>query len=111
MAQHNYEGLKPTDNPSAVPTAIQASNDHLFTPWCAHNLMETHCNQSQNPNPEHNFSLPLFMAQPNCEDLEPTDNPSAVPTTLQASSYHIYNPNVLITEWQLSAINPSTSSH
>ena len=50
MAQHNYEGLKPTNTPSAVQTAIQASTDHLFNPWCAHNPMPTHCNQSQYPN-------------------------------------------------------------
>ena len=55
--------------------------------------MATQCNQSQYPNPNHNFSLPQFMAQPNCVDLEPTDTPSAVPTALQASSYHTLNPN------------------
>ena len=88
MAQHNYEGLNPTDTPSADPTAIQASNDHPFNPWCAHNLMATQCNQSQYPNPNHIFALQQFMAQPNCEDLDPNDNPSAVPTTLQASSDH-----------------------
>ena len=32
------------------------------------------------------------MAQPNCEDLDPTDTQSAVPTTLQASSDHTFNP-------------------
>ena len=55
MAEHNYEDLKPTDTPSAVPTAIQASNDHPFNPWCAHKPMATQCNQSQYPNPNHNF--------------------------------------------------------
>ena len=92
MAQHNYEGLKPTDTPSAVPTAIQASNDHPFNPWCAHNPMATQCNQSQYPNPNHNFALPQFMAQPNYEDLDPIDTPRAVSTALQASSDHTFNP-------------------
>ena len=32
------------------------------------------------------------MAQHNCEDLEPTDEPSTVPTTFQASSNHTFNP-------------------
>ena len=32
------------------------------------------------------------MVQPNFEDLDPTDTPSAVPTTLQASSDHTSNP-------------------
>ena len=85
MAQHNYEDLKPTDTPSKVPIAIQASIDYPFNPWCAHNPMATQCNQSQYPNPNHNYALSQFMAQPNCEDLEPTDTPSTVQTTLQAS--------------------------
>ena len=62
MAQHNYEGLSPNDNPSEVPTTINASNDHPFNPWCAHNLMATQCNQSQYHNPNHNFTLPELMA-------------------------------------------------
>ena len=32
------------------------------------------------------------MAQHTCEDLNPTDTPSTVPTTLQASSDHTFNP-------------------
>ena len=59
---------------------------------CAHNQMATQCNQSQYPNPNHNFALPQFMAQPNCEALEPTDAPITVPTTPQASSDHTFNP-------------------
>ena len=62
-AQHNYEVLNPTDNPSAVPTAIKATSDQTFNPRCAHNPMATQCNQY--PNPNHNFALPQFMAQPN----------------------------------------------
>ena len=91
MAQHNYERLKPTDTPSTVPTAIQASSDDTFNPRCAHNPMETQCNQSQCSYPSHNFALPQFMAQHNCENLDPTDNPSTVPTTLQASSDHTFS--------------------
>ena len=92
MAQQNNEHLNPTDNPSTVPTNIQTSSDHTFNHRCAHNPMATYCNQSQYPNPNHNFALPQFMAQPNCEDLDPTDNPSTVPTALQASSDHTFNP-------------------
>ena len=92
MAQHNYEGLKPTDNPSTVPTAIQASNDHPFNPWCAHNPVATQCDLSKYPNLDYNFAQPQLMAQPNFEDLDPTDTPSAVRTTLQASSDHTFNP-------------------
>ena len=47
MAQHNCEDLKPTDNPSTVPTALQAFTDHTFNPKCAHNVLATQCNQSQ----------------------------------------------------------------
>ena len=47
IAQHNWEDLKPTDTPSTVPTTLQACCDHTFNPKCAHNLMETQCNQPQ----------------------------------------------------------------
>ena len=66
MAQHNCEDQDPTDDPTAVPTAFQASSDHTFNPKCAHNLMTTKCNQSESPN--HSFAVPQFMAQHNCED-------------------------------------------
>ena len=92
MAQHNYECLKTTDTPSTVPTAIQASSDHTFNPRCAHNPMATQCNQSQYPNLSHTFALPQFMAQHNYEYLKPTDTPSTVPTALQASIDHTFNP-------------------
>ena len=90
MAEHNCEHLDPTDDPSTVPTAIQATSDQIFNPRCAHNPMATQGNQSQYPN--HNFALPQFMAPPNSEDLEPTDTPSTVPTALQASCDHTFNP-------------------
>ena len=91
MVQHNYEGLNPTDNPIAVPTAIQATSDQIFNPRCAHNPMATQCNQSQFPDLNHSFALPQFMAQPNSEDQDPTDTPRAVPTDLQASCDHTLN--------------------
>ena len=59
--------------------------------------MTTQCNQSQYLNPNHNFALPQFMAQPNCEDLDPTDTPSEVPTAFQASSDHTSIVSVLTT--------------
>ena len=46
MAQHNCEDQEPTDDPSEVPTASQASCDHSFKPKCTHNPMITQCNQS-----------------------------------------------------------------
>ena len=50
--------------------------------------------------------------QNNCEDLNPTDTLSTVPTLIHASSDHTLNPicahNPMV--WQLSgAINPSSS--
>ena len=47
MAQNNCEDQDPTDYPSAVPTASQASCDHTIKHKCAHNRMVTQCNQSQ----------------------------------------------------------------
>ena len=97
MVEHNCEDLDPADDPSTVPTAIEATSDKPFNPRCAHNPMATQCNQSQYPNPSHNFALSQVMAQPNYEDLEPTDTPSAIPTTLIASFDHFLISNVLIT--------------
>ena len=47
MAQHSCENLKPTDTPSTFSTFTQTSSDHTSNQMCAHNLMETQCNQSQ----------------------------------------------------------------
>ena len=40
MAQHNCEDQDPTDGPSAVPAASQASCDHTIKPKRAHNPMD-----------------------------------------------------------------------
>ena len=109
MVNHNYEGLKPTDTPSTDPTATQASSDHTLNPRCVHNPMATQCNQSQCSNPNHHFALPQFMAQDNCEDLEPTDTPITVPTTLQASSDHTFNPKCAHNLMATQCNQPSTS--
>ena len=37
-------------------------------------------------------ALPQFLTNHNCDDLEPTDTPSAVPSALQAPSDDTYNP-------------------
>ena len=37
-------------------------------------------------------ALPQFLTHHNCDDLDPTDTPSAVPTALQAPSDDTYNP-------------------
>ena len=47
MAEHNCDELDPTDDPSKVPTAFQASSNHTSNPKCAHDPMATQCNQSQ----------------------------------------------------------------
>ena len=39
----------------------------------------------------HNFGLPQFMAQHNCEDLKPPDTPNTFSTFTQASSDHTSN--------------------
>ena len=111
MAQHNYEGLRPTDNPSAVPTTIQASNDHPFNPWCAHNLMATQCNQSQYPNPNHNFALHNSWHNPTVKTWSPLILQVQYQSLSKPPLITPSIPSVLITLWQLSAINPSTSSH
>ena len=81
---------EPTDTPSTIPTAFQVSCGHTLHPECTHNLMTIQCNQY--PYPNHNSALVQFLAHPNCEDLDPTDTPSAVPTALQAPSNDTYKP-------------------
>ena len=39
----------------------------------------------------HTFALPQFMDQHNCEDQEPTDTPSTIPTAFQAPMDDTYN--------------------
>ena len=90
MDQHNCEDQERTDTPSTIPTDFQVSCDHTLHPECTHNLMAIQCNQY--PNPSHNPALPHFLAHHNCEDLESTDTPHAVPTALQAPTDDTYNP-------------------
>ena len=40
----------------------------------------------------HTFALPPFMDQHKCEDQEPTDTPSTIPTTFQVSCDHTLHP-------------------
>ena len=89
MDQHNYEDQEPTDTPSTIPTAFQVTCDHTLHPESTHNLMAIQCNQY--PNPSHNSALPQFLEHHNCDDLDPTDTPSAVATALQAPSDDTYN--------------------
>ena len=56
----------------------------------------------------HNFALPQFMTQQNCEDLKPIDTPSTFSTFTQASSDHTSNQICAHNQWQPSATNPST---
>ena len=53
--------------------------------------MAIQCNQY--PNPSHNSALPQFLVHHNCEDLDPTDTPSAVPTAFQAPKHCTHNPS------------------
>ena len=90
LAHHYYEDQEPTDTPITVPAAFQVSCDHTLHPECAHNPMEIQCNQY--PNLNHNLALYKFLVHHNCEELDPTDTPSAVPTALQAPINDTYNP-------------------
>ena len=82
---------EPTDTPSTIPTVFQAPRDDTYNPECTHNPMAIQCNQY--PNPSHNSALPQFLAHHNCEDLDPTDTPSAAPTDLPAPKHCTHNPS------------------
>ena len=91
MDQHNCVDQEPTDTPSTIPTAFQAPMDDTYIPECTHNPMTIQC--TQYPKPSHNLALPQFLAHHNCEDLDPTDTPSAIPTTIQAPNLCTHNPS------------------
>ena len=91
MDQHNCEDQEPTDTSSTIPTAFQAPMDDTYNPECTHDPMAIQCNQY--PNPSHNLALPKFLAHHNCEDLDPTDTPIAIPTTIQAPKLCTHNPS------------------
>ena len=82
---------EPTDAPSTIPTAFQAPREDTYNPECTHNPMAIQYNQY--PNPSHNSALPQFLVHHNCEDLDPIDTPSAVPTALQAPKHCTHNPS------------------
>ena len=74
-------------------------NQEIDTPYDNLNPQDTHVCEKQGLDDSlihatdlsHNFSLPQFMAQHNCEDLKPIDTPSTFPTFTQASSDHTSN--------------------
>ena len=90
--QLDHTNLRPTDVFSEhhdyglylLQKEFDAPNDNL-------NHHDIHNSENQDDilihatNLSKTFALPQFMAQHNCEDQEPTDDPSAVPTACQAS--------------------------
>ena len=76
---------KITDTPSKVPTSIQTSgtnpNDTPIT--VSTTIQISVIKKGIKPD-----ELPQFITQHNCEGQDPTDDPSAVPTALQASCAH-----------------------
>ena len=100
-----FEGQMDHANLSPTDVFLEHHDYELFllqkevdTPYDNLNHHDTHVCDNQDEilihatNLSHTFALPQYMAQNNCEDLEPTDNPSAVPTSFQASSNHTFNP-------------------
>ena len=85
----------PHDNISHEDTHVYEEQDH--------DVILTHATILS-----HTFALPQFMDQHNCEDQEPTDTPSTVPTAFQVSCDHTCILSVLITQWQSSATSTLT---
>ena len=75
-------------------------NQEIDTPSDNLNHQDTHVCEKQDQDEflthatdlSHNFTLPQFMAQHNCEDLKPIDAPSTFSTFTQVSSDHTSNP-------------------
>ena len=64
---------------------FDAPNDNL-------NHHDMHNWENQDDILSKTFALPQFMVQHNCEDQEPSDDPSAVPTASQDSCDHTLQP-------------------
>ena len=62
LAHHNCEDLDPTYTLSALATGHQVPIDDTYNPKCAHNPMETQCNQSQYPTLMKNI-IPITLLQ------------------------------------------------
>ena len=73
-------------------------NEEIDMPSDNLNHHDTHVCENQDDilihatNLSHTFALPQFMAQHNYEELNPTDTPSTVATTIHASSVHPFSP-------------------
>ena len=75
-------------------------NQEIGIPSDNLNHLDTHVCEKQGQNNllihatnlSHNFALPQFITQHNCEDLKPIDTPSTTSTLTQASSDHTSNP-------------------
>ena len=74
-------------------------NQEIDTPSDNPNHQDTHVSERQGQEDflihatdlSHNFALPQFMAQHNCEDLKPIDTPSTFSTFTQTFSDHTSN--------------------
>ena len=93
--QHDYDLFLLNQEIDTPSNDLNHQDNHLFEKQGQDDFLIHAMNLS------HNFALPQFMAQHNCEDLKPTDTPSTVSTFTQASSDHTSNP--------ICAHNPSTS--
>ena len=101
------ESERQLDHANLSPTDVFSAH-HEYELFLLHNEFD-----AQNDNPDHydihtceiqddilihatnlsnTFALPKFMAQHNCGDQDPTDNPSALPTASQASCDHTLKP-------------------
>ena len=86
-------GFSPCNKLFLLQKEIDAPYDNLIH-------QDTHIYEEQNQDDiiihanilSHTFVLPQFMAQHNCEDLNPIDTSHTVPTAFQASSNRTFNP-------------------
>ena len=101
------ESKEPMKNDKPSPKDVFSSyhdydlfllNQEIDTPSDNLNHQDTHVCENEDDilihatNLSHTFPLSQFMAQHKYKDLNPTDTPGAVPTGLQASSDHTFNP-------------------
>ena len=93
MTTSNSGDLDPTDTPSPVPTTFQASCDHTFNPKCAHNLIETQCNQPQ-------YLIPLNKI---CAHIPSASQNNQVSLSISLASPYPPDPGENLLKWSATA--------
>ena len=78
--------------PYKLKTSFSGESKHQTPSESPPSESQTALNNFKKVTKRYASALPQFLTHHNCDDLDPTDTPSAVPTALQVPSDDTYNP-------------------